>query len=393
MKTLYACGAAKALLILSGCAAGPSLLSGLPEDVHNTPGNLTYSTITVSVTAPGERASVVDVDGRGAAAKDGFKMMAAAPVGCLGAGMFAGLCYGAAPFFPIIAAVRAEDADIVQLELGAFEAQISAYGLPRRLRNRVMDRLTKEDLPVSVASPADSGAGPVSLVLAIHSLDAHHSGYKDGSLALTIRYVLELSDSNGQVLARRRDAAQLTFDKDQFQIRIYRDLDAYVESIAERAVNELLLEWSSAVSLSAVYPSLVKKRSIIGFGYVEWTPVDTLKPELRWQPADEIFSREELAGFEELTYDIEVFGYHYDAGYRRSTRIVVESARGLQSPQYAIGTELLACQRYYWTPRARVKHRGVFRTVSAADTFVLLTPGEDCRQHAWSLPIVGQAAN
>lgn len=391
MKSLYTLGPVTTMLLLTACAATPSLVADLPEDIHGDPGNLSYDTIDVRVTVPENRVLIVDVDGSGAATKDGFKMMAAAPVGCMAAGMFAGFCYGAAPFFPIIAAARAEDPDIVRLELGAFDAQIAAYGLTQRLRSRVVDRLTVERLPVASAFSEGKDANTVSLNLVIHSLDAHHSGYKDGSLALTIRYILELSDVNGQVVARRRDGARLYFDNDYSRTILYRELDAYIGRVADRSVKELLLEWSPAISLSAVYPSKINKRSILGFRYVEWIPVDTLTPRLSWQSVDELFTREELAAFEELTYEIEVFGYTYDAGYWPLPRIVVASALGLESPQYIVEAELLPCQRYRWAPRARFRHRGVFRTVSVADPFVLLTPGPDCGTPAWSLPAVEQA--
>lgn len=386
MKILSASMTVSFVLVLTACGTYQPLTFDLPEEVHGDPHDLTYTAIDLRVELLSERDVAVEVDGRGAATKDGFKMMAASPIGCLGAGIYAGLCYGAAPFFPIIAAARAEDADIVQLELAAFDAQLAAYRLPRRLHDKMTDLLDDERLPL-----VSSGAGvpgTVSLNFVIHSLSAQHSGYKDGTIALILRYVLELKDADGQLIARRRDAARMNFSHDYSQFLMYRELDAYIERISRKYITEMLLEWSPDIRLAAVYPSIIKKRSIIGFSYTDWTPVDTLTPRLSWQPVNELLSGEDLAALEDVTYDVEVYGYVYDTSYRPVPRIVVASSRGLESPNYTIDSELLPCQRYYWTPRAHFKHRGVSRTVSAEDTFVLLTSGPDCRQPAWSLPYV-----
>ncbi len=386
MKIFSASMAVSLVLFLTACGTYQPLTFDLPEEVHGDPHDLTYTAIDLRVELLSERDVAVEVDGRGAATKDGFKMMAASPIGCLGAGIYVGLCYGAAPFFPIIAAARAEDADIVQLELAAFDAQLAAYRLPRRLHDKMTDMLDDERLPL--VSSATGVPGTVSLNFVIHSLSAQHSGYKDGTITLILRYVLELKDADGQLIARRRDAARMNFSHDYSQFLMYRELDAYIERISRKYITEMLLEWSPDIRLAAVYPSIIKKRSIIGFSYTEWTPVDTLTPRLSWQPVNELLPGEDLAALEDVTYDIEIYGYVYDTSYRPVPRIVVASSRGLEAPNYTIDSELLPCQRYYWTPRAHFKHRGVSRTVSAADTFVLPTSGPDCRQPAWSLPYV-----
>lgn len=386
MRTQRASSILSSLLLLSACGTYEPLTHGLPDEIFVEPHSLTYSAIDVRVEAPSERDFAVEVDGRGAATKDGFKMMAASPIGCLGAGIYAGFCYGAAPFFPIIAAARAEDADIVQLELAAFDAQLAAYGLPRRLHSRITAFLDDQRVPVATAGAGNSVPGTVSLNFVIYSLGTHHSGYKNGTIALIFRYVLELKDADGQLIARRRDAARLNYSSDYLQPQMYRELDDYIERISKQYVTEMLLEWSPDVRLSAVYPSMIKKRSVIGFSHMEWTQVDTPTPILRWQPVNELIVGEGLASLEDVTYDVEVFGYVYDTSYRPAPRIVVASGRGLTSPNFTVDTELLPCQRYYWIPRAHFRHRGVVRTVSAADTFVLLTPGSDCGQHSWSLP-------
>ena len=386
MKIFSASIAVSLVLFLTSCGTYQPLTFDLPEEVHGDPHDLAYTAIDLRVEELSERDLDVEVDGRGAATKDGFKMMAASPIGCLGAGIYAGLCYGAAPFFPIIAAARAEDADIVQLELAAFDAQLAAYRLPRRLHNKMADLLDDERLPL-----ATSGAGvpgTVSLNFVIHSLGAQHSGYKNGTIALVFRYVLELKNSDGQLIARRRDAARMNFSHDYSQTLMYRELDAYIERISRKYMTEMLLEWSPDIRLAAVYPSTIRKRSIIGFSHTEWAAVDTLTPRLSWQPVNELLSGEDLAALEDVTYDVEVYGYAYDLSYRPSSRIVVASSRGLESPNYTMDAELLPCQRYYWAPRAHFMHRGVNRTISATDTFVLLTSGPDCRQPAWNLPPV-----
>ena len=373
-------------ILLGACASTRPLEADLPEEVFGDPQTLTYQAIRVAVQVPGEIRLRSDVSGRGAATKDGFKMMAAAPIGCMSGGIFAGVCYGLIPFFPLIAAARAEDPDLTRSRLEAFQAGVENYGIEDRLRDRVERAVESEQLPLLRDVPLGSESGVVTLNVALHFLDITHSGYKDGGTTISLAAAFELLDSSGQVLARRRSSGSVYFSSDSASTELAQDLDALLDNAVSGLVAELLLEWRPGVRLGPVSPAKVSRRNMLGFSYVDWTPVDSLTPTLAWQGLDELLSAEDREVITDLSYEIEIFGFVYRADSISRERTTIASARGLASPHYAVETPLLPCHRYYWSPRARFANAGVVRTVSAADMFVLLTPGEDCEEQEWTLP-------
>ena len=99
---LLALGPACAALL--GCASQPTGLTGGFSYLDSR--ELIYDELVLDVVDGGPDVPMdVDLQTSGDGARDGLKMMLQAPVGCLrSGGMFAVLCLGLAPLFPLLAA-------------------------------------------------------------------------------------------------------------------------------------------------------------------------------------------------------------------------------------------------------------------------------------------------
>ena len=111
-----------------------------------------------------------------------------------------------APFFPFIAAARAEDPEVSLAELEAFYERFEQYGIHEKLAARINARLAEEQVPVAGSDDPDNER--LTLSVRVAPLELEHSGYKGGSIDVTMRYTAELTDASGAVLARRSGSAR-----------------------------------------------------------------------------------------------------------------------------------------------------------------------------------------
>ncbi len=374
-------------MLLAACGSAPTTHPGLPEDIAGDLHHLVYDEIAVNVETSPEADLSLEVEGAGQASRQGLLMMATAPIGCLQGGLFAGGCLAAAPFFPIIAAVRAEKPEKSRTELEAFYEQFREYGLHTKLTEGLLKRMTDENLPVAISELPAEGAQRVTLHVYVAPPELEHSGYKNGSIDLRLRYTIELSNTGGSVLSRKSYSAWHNFSHDTRSAALAPQLDEWLEKIIRQGVDDMLLAWQPTIYLAYVYPGQVEKRSLFGAKYLEWLPVENRRPRLEWDALGKTMPAERLAGVTDLSYEVDVWGYVKDDLSNHWKRRDLYTIRGLSEPAFTFENELLPCQRYYWQPRARFRYQGAIRKTASSETYTLMTPGTDCKVHQHLLPV------
>ena len=389
MKTISKTFCATSLAAMfAACGSAPTTHPGLPEDIAGDLHHLVYDQVVVNVETSSGADLSLEVEGAGQASRQGLLMMAAAPIGCLQGGPLAGACIAAAPFFPIIAAVRAEKPEKSRADLDEFHTRYAEYGLEGKLAERLLQRMSDEKLPVVAADSPRGDAQRITLHVHVGPPEFEHSGFKNGSIELRLRYTIELRNTSGAVLSRKSHSVRYDFSHDTRSVTLLPQLDEWLEKIVSQGVDDMLLAWQPAMHLAYVYPGQVEKRTFIGVKHREWVPVDTLMPRLEWEALDKTMPQERLAGISELSYEVVVWGYVDGNFLNYWKRKVLHEVRGLPEPAYTFESELLPCQRYYWQPRARFRYKGAIRTTSLSESFTLLTPGPDCGVHRYTLPPV-----
>lgn len=387
MNRLHTAALLIAAVATAGCSSAPPLEHQPPPiDIAGDAHHIAYDALRLEIDAPGNKTLSVETDGSGEAVAEGFRMMAAAPLGCLQGGMYAGLCLAMAPFFPFIAAARVERPEVVQADLRFRYGQVESYDLRRHLEAGVLRRLGEQGIPLVADEDHSDARNVVTLRLSIPPIEVEHSGYKGGSVDMTLPYIVELLDGDGNVLTRNSDKKYSYINGKVEPMALYARFDQWVDSIVEASVDKAVVEWEPRMQLDFVYPGKHEAKAFLSPRYFEWTEVDTLPPRLEWQPLAASMPASRLADITELSYEIEIFAYGPYVDNYVSTRRVIRKVSGLSEPAYAVDVELRPCQRYYWAPRARFRYRGNVRTTSVNDAYVLLTPGEKCKRQAWQLP-------
>jgi hypothetical protein len=373
------------LTLISACGTTKTLAPPLPNDVPGEMQHLVYDVIAVNVETSSESRQTLGVEGGGQAAKEGFKLMAQAPIGCLGAGMMAGFCYAMMPFFPIITTVRAEEPEIARDALESFYARIEAYELHEKLESRLIARLQAENLPVTEPGSVESGERLITLNVYTSPLELQHSGYKNGYIDVTLPYTVELTDGAGNLLARKSGRATESFAESSRSTTLYPKLDEWLEKMVEQGINKMILEWQPEVTLGYTSPKKIERRTLIGIKYLDWQPVDSLKPRIEWQRLDEIIVAERWSEITDVSYEVEIFGYVKVPDEQHWQRRTVLMTKGLAEPSYVPETELQPCQRYYWQPKARFYYRGMMRTTTLSKIYELRTSGPGCKSPSYLL--------
>ncbi|MDA0994650.1 MAG: hypothetical protein O3A13_13605 [Proteobacteria bacterium] len=374
------------LALTSACSTNQTLAPPLPNDIAGEMHHLAYDVLAVNVETSIESEQTLGVEGGGQAAKEGFKLMGQAPIGCLGAGMYAGLCYAMMPIFPIITAVRAEDPEIAREELGEFYARIEDYDLHATLESRLLERMAVENLPA--VEPGSVGPGNRLITVNVYTspMELQHSGYKKGYIDVTLPYTIELTDGSGKTLARKSGKASEDFARSSRSTTLYPKLDQWLETIVETSIGKMLLEWQPEVTLGYTHPNKVEKMTWLGRKYLDWAPVDTLTPQLEWQGLEELIPPERMSEITDVTYELEVFGYGLEMGDYPYKRRTISKLAGLSAAAYQLEEELLPCQRYYWEAKARFFYRGAMRTTTFPQKYELKTSGPDCKMPRYLLP-------
>ncbi|MDH4072724.1 MAG: hypothetical protein OEV41_06435, partial [Gammaproteobacteria bacterium] len=370
--------------LIAACGTTQTVSPPVPEDVVADTEQLTYDAIAVRIETPFDANLEVGIEGKGEATREGLAMLAAAPLGCLQGGAAAGLCMVMAPFFPFIAAARAEDPDVSLAELEAFYERFEQYGIHEKLAARINARLAEEQVPVAGGDDPDNER--LTLSVRVEPLELEHSGYKDGSIDVTMRYTVALTDASGAVLARRSDSAYRYFTESTRSATLYPQLDEWLDRVVDLGVRDMLVNWQPTASLANVYPVKEQKRSLLGFRYFEWSPVQTTAPRLAWAGLETALPADTMAGISNVRYEVDVWAMQSatePGGYW--TRRYVRRIRGLDEPAAVIESGLRPCQRYYWQPRARFTYAGAVRTVSSTEQYELIVQGEGCKHPAYSM--------
>jgi hypothetical protein len=374
------------LAVVAACGATRTIAPPLPNDISGDMHQLDYDSIAVNVETSFESVQTLGVEGGGQAAKAGFKLMGQAPIGCLGAGMMAGICYAMMPFFPIIAASRAEDPEIAREELASFYSRIEEYDLHEKLESRLIERMAIEKLPILKSEAVASTNRLVTVSVFTSPMRLQHSGYKKGYIEATLPYTVELSDESGQILARKSGKVSEDFIQSSRSVTLYPKLDEWLETIVETTVSRVLLEWQPEVILGYRYPNRVERRTWLGFRYLEWVPVDSLTPRIQWQRLEELVPLERMSDITDVSYELDIYGYtNVDAEQHWKQRIVMK-VTDLAEPSYQPESGLLPCQRYYWEAKARFFYRGTMRTTTLPDRYELRTSGAGCKNPRYLLP-------
>jgi hypothetical protein len=386
-KPALAIAVSTVIALASGCGTTQLPKSPPPDDIAGELHHISYDSVLVDVNMPYASDQSLDTEGKGAAAKEGFKMMAAAPVGCLQGGLFAGACLAMAPFFPIIAAARAEDPAKARLETETFFASIEEYDLHRKLTERMVGRLVSERLPLADEHAVETGKRPVTINVHVGTLDLDHSGYKNGSIELALPYTVELTNDKGVVISRKSGKVHDDFPNSSRSGVIYPRLNEWVDQIVEESVSGLLLEWQPLKSLGFVYPGKDEKKTLFGKKYRVWSSINTPTPRLEWQPLEAVMPANRMADISDISYEVEIFAWQAIGTTHEWFRHTVAAARDLQEPAFTIENGLRPCQVYHWRPKARFRYRGTVRTTSAPEAFQLIIAGPGCAYPAWAYPV------
>lgn len=367
-------------MLLAGCGTTRSIETNLPEDVGLETRPLVFDTVHVSVGPLPESQLSAAVEGKGAATRDGLTMMAKAPVGCLDNmdPYSAGLCLGLAPLLPFLAAMNAEDPEVVHAALEDVLATFAKHDVHSMLHSRLLERLAEQRVPIAEGDADHMTENAIKLTVLIQSLQFEHSGYESGSITATLDYFVEVVDRDETVLARRGERLQKSLDGEDRERGLAKLLSSWTEKIVELSVDRMLVEWRPEIQLGYVYPAKRKKRSVIGIRYSEWVPVDSLTPTLEWQSLEALLPREKMAQISELSYEVDILAYTRDQSSRDWRLDTVQSARDLIEPKYKVSFGLLPCRQYYWSPRARFRYEGNTRTTSIIKKYVLNTPDTGC---------------
>lgn len=366
---------------LCGCASGGQKLAGAESQFDSR--TLVYDALVLDFHQALEAARGVGAEGAGDGAREGAGMMLAAPVGCMQAGMFYGLCLAMAPFFPIMAASRVQDPEASRRELESLAEQIGAADLQQRFVALVRHRAKAAQLPVAESAQGDGRV--VRLAAALGMMRLEHSGYRGGSITVTQPYRFTLIGADGQVLTSVSGERSRDFDVDEWwadgSVELESTLTRWLEGIAEEGLRDTLVEWQPDVVLAHRFPASTPRRNFIGVLQEIWPRVDSATPTLRWQALSEALPGDVLAHVTDVTYELEIVG-----GQEPEPRRVT----GLVLPEYAVVDPLVSCARYLWRPRARFRYLGVMHTTSLRtrrwaegvyvdDHYVLNAPGTDCR--------------
>lgn len=378
--------ACSALALVSACAGTPTVESSFPEDIAGDMHHLTYDVVAVNVESSMESQQSLAIEGGGQAAKDGFKLMAQAPIGCLGGGVFAGACYALMPFFPVITMARAENPALAREELETLYGRIEDYGLHAKLEERLLERMATEKLPQADVRAPDPDSRLIAVNVFTSPMQLQHSGYKKGYIDVTIPYTIEVTDRAGQVLARKSGKVSRDFSHDERDAELYSTLDVWLDLIVETGINKMLIEWQPEIVLGYRYPTRTEKRTWLGFKVTDWAPVDSLTPRIEWTGLADLMPADRMAGITDLTYELALWGYGSDLGVYPYKRHEVVTVAGLAEPAYQLDIPLVSCQRYYWAVKARFWYLGVMRTTSLANRYELRTGGPGCKDPNWILP-------
>ena len=374
------------LALTAACGTTQTTAPPLPNDIAGEMHHLAYDSIAVNVETSFENVQTLGVEGGGQAAKEGFKLMAQAPIGCLGGGFYAGLCYGMMPFFPIIAAARAEDPEIAREELGDFYSRIEDYDLHAKLESRLLERMSAENLPLATPESDGDSDRRITVNVFISPMELQHSGYKNGYIDVALPYTIELTDGKGDILARKSGKATEDFSQSSRSATLYPRLDEWLETIIETSVSKMLLEWQPEVMLGYTYPNKVQRKTWIGVKYLDWAPVESLTPRIEWERLEDIMVSERLSEITDVSYELEIYGFIKADFEQYWKKLTVIKVTGLAEPAYQPESELLACQRYYWQPKARFSYRGTVRTTTMPTGYELRTGGPNCKNPRYLLP-------
>lgn len=375
-------------LVAAALAAGCATQPPTGEKFQNDARALTYDALTLTFSSPLSYQQEIEINNSREGAAEGLKMMAAAPLGCLQGGMFAGICLAAAPFFPIIAAANVQETSISRAEMAAFANAVLNFDIDTQLRAALHQRLTAERVPLVEPGSAEYG-NLVDLRITLAPMVLEHSGYKNGSITATLPVELSVIDRDGRLLSQHTQQLFGRFSQKEWQgegnTRLHYDLKRWIKMIARNGLGKVLLEWQPPIELASVAPLPVQKRSIIGMRYLETPRVESLTPELVWEPLREPagIAPGEFTG---LTYEVEVRALTQEPYSQETVSVILEKGAGLPEPRYRLQTALQPCTAYSWQPRARFYYRGTLRLTSNDTRRSFSTPGPDCKQPAWQLP-------
>ena len=373
-----------AAALIVGCAAQPPT----KEQFQNDARALTYDALTLTFSSPLSYQQDIEIKNGREGATEGLKMMAAAPLGCLQGGMFAGICLAAAPFFPIIAAVNVQEESISRTEMEAFANAVLNFDIDTKLRAALMQRLAAERVPLIDQGTAVPG-NLVDLRITLAPMLLEQSGYNNGSITATLPDELSVFDRDNRLLAQHTQRLFGRFSQNEWQgegnTRLHADLKRWVRMITRNGLGKVLLEWQPPIELASVAPLPVQKRSVIGMRYLETPRVKSLTPELIWETLREPagVAPGELTG---LTYEVDIRALTEEPYSQETVSVIIETGAGLPEPRYQLQTALQPCTTYGWQPRARFYYRGTLRITSNDTRRSFSTPGPDCKQPAWQLP-------
>lgn len=365
-----------ATTLLSACATDP-------RPPHVTEDQVVFEAIALSIQSPHHASSDIEHLDKGDGFKSGAKILGASPIGCLGTGMFVGLCLAMAPFAPFIEAASVQDADKSRAELEAFLDLLAAVDPSSRFAATTRDALARDH--VVIAEPEASASHAFTATLG--AIDIEHNGMKDATIELTMPMTFALTDS----LAQRelRSSAQnvtLRVGDEDFADRelLTKRLDRALAAAVQRGVGEALTNWPVEIELTPIAPARQRKRSFLGFPYYDWAFADSTAPRLEWQRLEHTLPQDMLVDITDVVYDVEITAYWYVEGQGYLDLRTVLEAHHLSSPEFAVDSQLEPCMAYRWRPTAHFRYRGSPRRIANKDMFLLKTPGANCREARWS---------
>lgn len=375
-------GMAMLISLAAGCATAPP-----PEPTATFYSrDLAYAHVALEFIAPGTGTQSVALTDGGDGMAEGAKMLAVAPVECLrGADPYtAAFCIGLAPLFPFISASRVQDEAISIEQTDALYKHLAAFDIYSRFADELQQQSATAELPVVEEANDDTVVlrvwlGPTSLI---------HSGYTGGDIDVALPYRIELINAAGEVLVTMEDEFSDAFDVDTWQLDSEPDaaMSRWASRTVTQALQETLVEWQPKLVLAPVQPIPVNKRNIIGIMQERWPVVESVRPQIAWQPLNEMLDDELNRQISDVTYELQIVG-------RYSGKTFYEIA-GLPEPSHVLLTDLEPCASYLWKPRARFRYRNHVYTTSLRDRqwspelriphhYTLDTPGPGCKDRSY----------
>lgn len=370
--------------LIIGCAQEPTI--NKPVDWRNP--LPPYETIEFQLISPRTHQAEVTHQTRGDGAKEGWKMMAAAPIGCLQGGVFAGICLAAAPFFPILAANNVQDLSVSEQELERVAKDILDFNLEQKLNERFTQQIHQEQLAPYQPKISDPSR-KLLMRLTLAPMQLKHSGYKNGDLDVSMPYEISLIDAQKRTLAQTHGEGWLRVRHSEWEksgtLPMFLRLESWIDKIAQKSFRDTLLDWQPNIALQPISPAAIPKRSILGFRYEEPPEVETESLAFSWSDISSLLPSETTEEVEALSYELTLYvTVGGDEYWNYRSRPIVQ-IQGLSEPHFVLKQKLLPCTRYRWTARVRFLHQGRLFTSSTPKHHPFNTKGTDCKTPRWSI--------